>query len=195
MILSVAFFLTTALPALQAQPSINMMAKESAVIIRGTSSLHDWEEKVEKFNVNLDLKFMNTEIADIEKAYFVCSSASITSDYSLMTSKTHDALNAEKYPRIIFNMVSVDNFTSSNGKFSGTLTGDLQLAGITKRISIPFTGHNGNERIVFSGTKDLNMLDFNIKPPTAMLGTLKTGDKISIDFVLQFQIDRLALKN
>jgi hypothetical protein len=38
------------------------------------------------------------------------------------------------------------------------------------------------------GTKQINMTDFNIKPPTAMMGTLKTANEVTVSFDLNFQV-------
>jgi polyisoprenoid-binding protein YceI len=105
-----------------------------------------------------------------------------------MNNKTKDALRTEKYPEIVFTMVSTDKLTSANGKFSGVLTGDLNLAGVTKRISIAFSGHYENNRIKITAVKDINIIDFKIKPPTAMMGVLKTGENVVISFQLQFSV-------
>ena len=105
-----------------------------------------------------------------------------------MTNKTHDALNVEKYPQIDFKLVSVDNLSSENGKFSGTLLGDVTLAGVTRRISLAFSGQHSGNKITIKGSKELNMNDFKIKPPTAMMGALKTGEAVTITFQLNFQV-------
>jgi len=190
LIIWVAFSALTAFP----QQQVNLIPGQSSLKIRGTSSMHDWEEKVEKFDVNLILKIKDNEITGIDKVNFNCKSASITSDNSLMTNKTHDALLVEKFPEITFRLVSVDNLTSSGGIFSGTLSGDLSLAGVTKRVNITFTGNKTGNRFAVKGSKMLTMTEFKIKPPTAMLGTLKTGDAITISFDLQFQNGMISQK-
>jgi polyisoprenoid-binding protein YceI len=171
------------------QQPLKLFANGSIMTIKGTSSLHDWEEKVEKFNVQLVLKFSNMEIAGVDKVLFTCQSASITSENSLMTNKTHDALLVEKNPEIVFSMLSVEKLNSVNGRFSGILIGDLKLAGVIKRVSIAFTGINENNKLTITGSKDIRMNDYSIKPPTAMLGTLKTGEIVTISFMLQFQVN------
>lgn len=169
------------------QQAVSLIPASSTMIIQGTSSMHDWEEKVDKFEVHLTLKLKDKEIASIEKANFVCKAASISSESSIMTNKTLEALKAEKFPEITFKLVSVDKLTSQGGTFSGTASGDITLAGVTKRISVSFTGTNANNKITLKGSKIVSLKDYNIKPPTAMLGTLKTGDQVTISFNLQFQ--------
>jgi polyisoprenoid-binding protein YceI len=174
--------------ALLSQQSITLIPDQSHIIIKGTSTVHDWEESAEKFNVSLNFKFSEKEITGISKAQVIVKSKSITSDNSIMTNKTHDALKVEQYPDIEFKLVSVDKISSASGQFSGTVVGDITLAGVTKRISLAFTGQHNGSKISIKGSKDLNMSDFKIKPPTAMLGTLKTGEQVTVSFQLNFQI-------
>jgi hypothetical protein len=43
-------------------------------------------------------------------------------------------------------------------------------------------------RLLVSGTRDLLMTEFGIKPPTMFMGMLKTDDKITIKFELQLSL-------
>jgi len=168
------------------QQSVRFLPTDSRIIITGTSNLHDWEETVGQFDVALGLKFKKNEILGIDHVHFNCRSESITSDNSIMTHKTMDALRTDKYPEIVFTMVSIDKLVSANGKFSGVLTGDLDLAGVKRRINIAFSGYYENNRIKINAVKDINLNDFKIKPPTALMGTLKTGENVVISFQLHF---------
>jgi len=181
-------FLLIVTEVTQAQHSVSLIPSQSKITISGTSNLHDWEEKVQMFNVSLNLKLSEEGIGSINGIQFNCRSGSIVSDNSIMTNKTHNALMVDKYPEITFKLVSVDNLSSSNGNFSGNLVGDITLAGVTKRISLSFAGvHTGN-KITINGSKELNMNDFRIKPPTAMMGALKTGEQVTVSFQLNFQV-------
>jgi hypothetical protein len=184
LVLTLLFDITS----ISAQQAVRLLPDQSEITIKGTSNLHDWEESVESFKVNLDLKFLENELKGIDHVHVTLMSNSIVSDNSIMTNKTHNALNVKKYPQIEFKLVSVDNLSSGNGKFSGTLVGDVTLAGVTKRISLAFSGIHSGNKISIKGSKDLNMNDFKISPPTAMLGTLKTGEEVTISFQLNFQL-------
>jgi len=180
--------LTNSIVSAVSQQSVRFLPADSRIIITGTSNLHDWEETVEKFDVALVMKFEKNEILGIDRVHFNCKAESIASDNSIMTNKTMDALKTDQYPEIEFSMASIGNLASANGKFSGVLTGDLRLAGVTKRISIAFSGHYENNRIKITAVKDINMNDFKIKPPTAMMGALKTGENVVLSFQLQFSV-------
>jgi len=169
------------------QQTLTLIPSESRIIIKGTSNLHDWEENVEKFSVNVSMKMLNNEIQGINSVHVTCKSSSIVSDHDIMTNKTLEALRTDKYPEIVFTMESAEKLVSVYGKASGILSGYLTMAGTTKRINIAFEGNMSNNRVVITGSKDINMNDFKIKPPTAMLGTLKTGETVVVSFHLQFQ--------
>jgi hypothetical protein len=38
-----------------------------------------------------------------------------------------------------------------------------------------------------TGVKKMKMTDYNVKPPTALLGTIKTGNDITISYNLKFK--------
>jgi polyisoprenoid-binding protein YceI len=180
-------FLSICAVSLFSQQTVSLIPASSTMSIQGTSSLHDWEEKVDKFEVSLSVKTRDKDIISIDRANFTCKAKSISSENSTMTNKTLDALKAESYPDISFKLVSVDKLSSQGGNFSGTVSGDITLAGVTKRISISFSGNNANNKISLKGSKIVSLKDYNIIPPTAMLGTLKTGDQVTISFNLLFQ--------
>ncbi len=57
------------------------------------------------------------------------------------------------------------------------------MAGTSKPVELEATGKmlaNGDFQLSFS--KKLKMTDFNMKPPTAVLGTIKVGDEITLNF-------------
>jgi len=180
--------LTFAINSAWAQPTVRLIPDQSEITIKGTSNLHDWEENVENFRVTLDLAFNENEIRGIDHVQVTLQSNSIVSENSIMTNKTHNALNVKKYPQIEFRLVSVDRLLSDQGKFSGTLVGDVTLAGVTKRISLVFSGVHSGNRVSIKGSKELNMSDFKIDPPTALMGTLKTGKEVTVSFQLNFQV-------
>lgn len=171
------------------QKAVVLIPSESKVTIRGTSNLHEWEEKVETFDVSIQFQPSGADITSISKVNFVSKSSSVVSDNSIMTGKTHDALQVEKHPEIVFRSSDASVLDLQGNKFKGSVTGDLILNGVTKRIVISFSGVLSGDRMEISGTQMLNMTDFSIKPPTAIFGTLKTGDKVEVTFFLKFRLE------
>jgi polyisoprenoid-binding protein YceI len=70
------------------------------------------------------------------------------------------------------------------------LYGKLTVAGKEKTIDLEVAVQKMENKIVgVHGKKTLLMTDYGIEPPTFMLGILKTGNEVSIEFNLQLKGD------
>lgn len=157
------------------------------VVIEGTSSLHDWEMNLKAFNSGFQLNQEGSLIKGFENVTFSCKATDIKSESSLMDKKTYDALKADDFPEIKFSGISCTGLIAEGKKFKGSISGKLNVSGETQDVTIPFNGaFTDSKTIDIIASTDLVMSSFNITPPTAMLGALKTGDKISVSFSLQF---------
>ena len=96
------------------------------------------------------------------------------------------ALKASDAPTIVFRLSGYELEKASAGmgvKVNGTLT----LGGTEKPITVLATAVDaGNGALRVTGTHELNMKDFGLKPPTLMMGTMKVNEKVKVgfDFVL-----------
>jgi polyisoprenoid-binding protein YceI len=171
-----------------AQESFELAQNGSSLVIEGTSSMHDWEMKAEKFSGTITVLREGSKIKNFEDAEFIFKADAVTSDNSIMNGKAQSALNVKKHPEIIFSLSTVEKIVTNNNEFSGILTGLLTMAGKTKKIDIPFKGNiTKGDQISVRGSKNLKMSDFGIDPPTAMLGALKTGDEVTIKYVFELK--------
>ncbi|MFO7843444.1 MAG: YceI family protein [Bacteroidales bacterium] len=169
--------------AVNAQTKYFLENNSSRLIVEGTSSIHDWEMEANDLKSAIVLRFNDNKLSDIEKAEFSSPAEKVLSDNSVMNNKTHKALKAGKYPEITFNLKSVNRFNVSGNSVTGQVTGVLKIAGVTKTIRVNFSGKiNPGYSLSIQGSVPLKMSDFDIDPPTAMLGALKTGDDIKINF-------------
>ena len=176
----------TALTLMAAGQNYELSKNGTTIIIKGTSSLHNWEMDVRAYTSEIKVDHEGST-ADIYNVSFVCRATDLKSESSLMDKKAYDALKAKDFPEIKFESTSKTGIVINDNKFSGNLNGRLFIAGKTETVTIPFGGSvDGNNAISISAETDLLMSSFNIAPPTAMLGTLKTGDKISISLSLQY---------
>jgi len=183
----VLLFLTISLNSVS-QVSYTIIPEISSMTIQGTSSIHDWEMDVTEMECTTTLNIDNDSLKSIGETLFSCKTASIVSDYKLMDKKTYEALKAEKYSTINFRMTSNEEILPSSGDFHGTVKGYLSVAGRTKEIDVPFQGRLlANGKIELKGQVTLNMSEFDIDPPTALMGTLKTGNEVMIAYSLQME--------
>lgn len=153
---------------------------ESRMWIDGTSSLHDWTSEVSKVTGNM--RTSGDSPATVTNVEVIVPVRSIKGKNGTMDKKTYEALKADKHPTIRYELDRVSAATPGDaGRFSLQTTGKLTVAGVTKPIAMTVEAQPlPDGRIRFTGSHTMQMSDFGIEPPTAMLGTLKTGDRISV---------------
>jgi hypothetical protein len=170
------------------QTSYKLNPENSKMTILGTSSLHDWQMDVKDIDCSMALITEGENIRGIQDTWFSCITTSIMSDYNIMDKKTYEALKAEEFSNIFFKMISGKIISMAGNEFSGNATGYLSVAGQTKEIKVPFHGNILEEgQVKVEGKVDLKMSEFKIDPPKALMGTLKTGDEISIVYSLELE--------
>jgi hypothetical protein len=102
------------------------------------------------------------------------------------------ALKASANPNIVFRLSAppAPGAWSSDGTTVKVL-GTLEVAGQSREIEVPLRASTIPEGIVLEGRKSLLMSDYGVKPPSMMLGTLKTADAIDIEFRLVLFVNGL----
>jgi len=163
----------------------NYHAQALDVSVTGTSTLHDWEMKSSKgqFDANITVakdKLVFTGLS------FNFPAESLKSGHGAMDKNTYKALNTSKNPTISFVL------TSGNVTSTGTNTyllkgmGKLTIAGTTLVTDLETTlKYNPTDKsFTCTGTKKFKMSEYGVKPPTVMMGAIKTGDAIAISYNL-----------
>ncbi|MEP5612284.1 MAG: YceI family protein [Cyclobacteriaceae bacterium] len=146
---------------------------KSTMSILGTSSIHDWESIVNDFSVT---GLINSQFITGLQVQVVVKS--IESGKGIMDNKTYDALLEKDFPKILFKAPSLE-IKGESIEGSGTLS----LAGQSQEITIEAQVlYSSGTELKVGGEVNLSMSDFGITPPTAMFGTLKTGDDVTIKY-------------
>lgn len=172
------FILTTCF--VQAQ-QFNLVNGESTLSVLGTSSLHDWEVKAEKQSGKI--AFKNLEAGTLQTCTIDIVVESLKSGKSAMDKNTYKALNSSSHKNISFQLVEVkETVAKGNGKFTVKAEGDLTISGVKKRVPLEFSLTTAANKITLTGEKKIKMTDFKVDPPKALLGTITTGDAITIKF-------------
>ena len=165
-----------------------ILSDDYLVTIQGTSNLHNWEETVKKVSGKGSLSWNEDGSFNLNTILIKIDVFSIKSDNSIMDKKTYSALKAEKFPEISFSLSSpVKTMKVGSGENSIVAKGNLTIAGITKPVTIQLKASMVKQGLLlFQSSQTIKMSDYGVDAPTALFGTLKTGDQITLNFKTNF---------
>ena len=174
--------------ALNAQV-LKINPKSFSMTIMGTTNVHDFKSKVTQakgeavVNSNKELQSLLIEIPV----------RSIKSGEKLMDTKTYETFDVDKNPNITFKLTDVNSLHLDGSQVSVTLSGNLTMAGVTRKINLKSTGSSDKPGVYeFVGSVALKMTDFKMSPPTAMMGLMKVADAITLKYDVSFENPQLA---
>lgn len=162
--------------------------KSATANVQGTSSLHDWESAITQLTWKGNLTADAQKVTAVKEAEVVIKVASIQSTKGkMMDNKTWEAFNYEKYPTIQFKLTTA---TVNAGTIEAK--GNLTMAGVAKPIVlITKSKVLPTGEIQLTTSYKIKMTDYKMEPPTAMMGTIKVGDEVTVNFTLNL----VAAKN
>ena len=180
--LLLAFFISGSTRSL-AQEKYHAQALD--VTVSGTSTLHDWEMKSGKGFFDALISVADDKVI-FSGLSFNFPAESLKSGHSLMDKNTYKALNTEKNPNISF-VLSSGNVTSlGSNTYLLKGMGKLTIKGTTQLTDLVVTlkYNPADKSFSCTGTKKFKMSEYGVKPPTVMMGAIKTGDAIAISYNL-----------
>jgi hypothetical protein len=199
-LLALTTALTTTLAGQAVAQARMFIQPDSKVTLAGSSNVHDWACKSTTFQavIELDSSYLTrpmTELArPITKVSVTIPAKSLKCGHGKMDENMYKALNADRFPDIkyVLENYEIDTALSTLDGFVAKTVGNVTVAGKTVRAEIPITAlRKSGGSMTGEGTLKLKMTDFGIKPPVALLGTLRTKDEISIAF--QVLLDRTVV--
>ena len=169
-----------------------VLSNKSNLTISGTSNISKFDCKLEQ-NFEQDTLIILTKYSEsnllCENAVttflvnkFNCGHEAINRDF-------RNALREKEFPEISLNVKNIYQ-TNNNGfnNLSREINAEvsLMLAGTKKEYKIDFVEKTAeSKQLFFTGQKTVKMSDFNIDPPKALMGLIKTNDDLSIQFDLR----------
>ncbi|HOY06226.1 MAG TPA: YceI family protein [Saprospiraceae bacterium] len=162
----------------------NYRISNYSLAVKGSSNLHDWTSNAKEVRANGSFTFVAGALKSVDALYVEIPVKSIKSEKgSIMDNKTYDALKADRFGNITYKLGKITSLTKKGDGYDINATGSLSIAGVTNNIDMYVKAKVGADgSITFSGSKKIKMTEYQIKPPTALLGTLTTGDDVEIVF-------------
>ena len=164
----------------------------SKVKIDGTSTIHDWT--VEGGVIGGFIEFESDSVIDPAKATTGEVKAKVEVTFPVRTLQSgkkpmndimYDTMKVKDHTAIKYvlkEMKAQERKAGEPLKFD--TKGDLTVAGVTKPIDMVVTLEPQGNKLKATGSKQLKMTDFGMKPPAPAvgLGLIKTADEVTITF-------------
>lgn len=158
------------------------LAEKPNLKVSGTSTLHDWDMVSEQASGEAQFVVEGNTLQEIKKLRIEMASESIKSGKGGMDKNAYNALDTKKHKTVLFEF---ENLVKGDGN-SWTAKGHFTIAGVKKPATFPVTAKSEGKGYRFEGSHSFKLTDYNVDPPTALMGTIKTGDAMSIHFNVVF---------
>lgn len=157
------------------------------LVVSGTSTLHDWDMKSSQGSFDASFTFNATgAVTGITGLSFTTPASALKSGKDAMDKNAYKALKVDKNPNISFTASSATVTAVNATDFTVKAVGKLTIAGAPLDAEIVATGKvNADKTITVTGAKKISMKEFGMTPPSFMMGTIKTGNDVTLKFDLK----------
>ncbi len=108
---------------------------------------------------------------------------------SRMNRDMQDALKSDRYPNIVVAINGIEGAVSTSARNSWvrvTAVGTIDLAGVTRAVRIPARGRQtGPGRVEIAGQQALRMTDFDVDPPSGLMGLVRARNTVTARFEIK----------
>lgn len=167
------------------------LAAESRVWFDGTSTVRKWSCNATQIDAVIDADVGALSVVlkgqkAVKAVTLTFPTAKLDCANGTMNGHMMKALNSTANPNIVFAMSGYE--LSAAVPVQGTLTGALTINGVTKPISMPAefsAAASGALHVV--GKYSLTMTEWQVVPPKLMMGVMKVGPVVVVNFDLMLQ--------
>ena len=165
-------------------------SKDIDMRLSGTSTLHKWAMDAKTFSGEAQFSFKSgsgDELASVKSLNFSLEVQNLKSGEKGLDKNAYKALKTGKYKDILYKLISATVLPDNNNRYQVKTNGSLTIAGVTKEVTMDvYCVVNKDGSITCNGSKKLKMTDYQVKPPTFMLGAMKTGDAITLAYTMVY---------
>lgn len=164
------------------------------VTVEGTSTLHDWEVKGHDIRGSFIVEMTSFELENLAHAGIQAEVRipvrSLTSDNRGMDRRMFNAMEASDYEEVTFVLSSLvliesDDLGALSKKVTESslavmATGDLTIVGTSQEVEVPALIHWDGNQLRIETEAVIVMSEYGIDPPRALMGTIRTGDEVTV---------------
>ena len=170
------------------------VGQSSYITISGITNVNKfeclWTESISQGSLTANIDPLDGEIK-FEDAVLFIDIQGFNCENRIMTNDMHRAMGVGDHPLIEIKLLKAE---VQQNKQSSANSGDLNVLvaitinGVQKETFINVNWKSAESiYYIFNGTKSLKMTDFDIEPPTRLMGMVKVNDMIKIEINLALQ--------
>jgi polyisoprenoid-binding protein YceI len=184
--------LAIALPASGAWTVANqvlVLQPQSRLWIDGSSSIRSFSCKAGEVSAVVEATGPNaisqllTGDKDVKTVHVTVPAERLDCGNGTMNEHMRKAIKLSEHKSIEFRLADYDIARNADG-VSGTINGTLLLGGVTKPITLKAEGKPEGGMLHVTGSYDLDMTEYGVKPPTVMFGRIKVGKTVKVNYDL-----------
>lgn len=127
-------------------------------------------------------------ILDPQNARIALGVASFDCGIKQMNRDFRDLLNASSYPTLQIGLESLEHLEEE----LYSVTVQVKMAGTTRQVCLPLRVTADSTGVLRArGALSIHLTDFDLKPPTRLMGMVKVKDKVKVVFDLRLQLTPL----
>ncbi|MHB1861892.1 MAG: YceI family protein [Gemmatimonadaceae bacterium] len=170
-----------------------LLRDSSTLSLDGTSTMHGFTCRTQHIEalVEVDSSYsivpLNTLAHPMDRVEVTIPVKSLKCGHGQMDDNMYGTLRAKDYPNITYVLGGYDLVPAEAAadSFVAKTHGMLTIAGKVNPVDMMVVGGRSPNGVAHAtGSLELKMSDFGIKPPSFFFGTLRVGDKIVIKFDL-----------
>jgi polyisoprenoid-binding protein YceI len=166
-----------------------VLQPQSRLWIDGTSSVRSFSCKAAEVNASVEASGSNA-IAQllagdrgVKTVRVEVPAEKLDCGNGTMNEHMRKAIKLSEFKSIEFRLTDYAVARNADG-VAGTIDGTLLLGGVTKPVTLQATGKPEGGMLHITGSYDLDMTEYGLKPPTLMFGRIKVGRSVKVNYDL-----------
>lgn len=161
----------------------------SSLTIKGKSNFNSFQCRIMEYTGSDTLVLVENgenRYPVFQKGFVGLAASSFDCGIKLITHDFRETIKSKEYPVVSIEFISFERTPSYSGmkeEFRGEL--EISIGGVTKPFGMNFTMETNDAGVIhFKGTRNFTFTDFNLEPPSKMMGLIKVEDLLTVNFHL-----------
>ncbi len=157
-------------------------ASGSSITVEGTSNVRSWTCRTTGLTGTANATPSADAWTGLSALTVTVPVSSLDCRNRTMNNHLRNAFNTSANPNIRFTLSNARVAAPSGGRFTVQANGTLAMAGQSRPVTFTATGQRAGTGVRFTGSVPVTMSQWGMRPPTALGGTMRTGDRVTVRF-------------